>query len=316
MKKRNIFLFILSGIFFIGILCIIAGIHMGGTLFSFHLTPKTSSKAYTESGFMTLSDKESSQITGVDFDIQAQEVVIQPGDSYGIETENDNENNRYHSYIKDGIWHVETPDNARANVTILDHTVYIPFGHRKANASPYTITLPSDVTFDKAKISLAAGECRIKTPLTAGQTTIKIGAGALSATQLQSERLNIKIGAGEGIIDNLQVTDQCTTKVGVGNLELGKTNIVSNIHNLHSETAMGNTEITGKLTGNNTLKCSTGNLDLTLAGRKSNYSFSTNTTMGDITFEKDSQSENTSTENYGDVTLKCSMGAITVDFIN
>ena len=139
---------------------------MGGTLFSFHLTPKTSSKAYTESGFMTLSDKESSQITGVDFDIQAQEVVIQSGDSYGIETENDNENNRYHSYIKDGIWHVETPDNARANVTILDHTVYIPFGHRKANASPYTITLPSDVTFDKAKISLAAGECRIKTPLT------------------------------------------------------------------------------------------------------------------------------------------------------
>ena len=121
---------------------------MGGTLFSFHLTPKTSSKAYTESGFMTLSDKESSQITGFDFDIQAQEVVIQSGDSYGIETENDNENNRYHSYIKDGIWHVETPDNARANVTILDHTVYIPFGHRKANASPYTITLPSDVTFD------------------------------------------------------------------------------------------------------------------------------------------------------------------------
>lgn len=105
-------------------------------------------------------------------------------------------------------------------------------------------------------------------------------------------------------------------KVGVGNLELGKTNTDSNIHNLNSETAMGNTEITGKLTGNSTLKCSTGNLDLTLAGRKSNYSFSTNTTMGDITFEKDSQSENTSTENYGDVTLKCSMGAITVDFIN
>ena len=167
-----------------------------------------------------------------------------------------------------------------------------------------------------AKEQGAAGECRIKTPLTAGQTTIKIGAGALSATQLQSERLNIKIGAGEGIIDNLQVTDQCTAKVGVGNLELGKTNTVSNIHNLNSETAMGNTEITGKLTGNSTLKCSTGNLDLTLAGRKSNYSFSTNTTMGDITFEKDSQSENTSTENYGDVTLKCSMGAITVDFIN
>ena len=318
MKKRNIFLFILSGIFLIGILCIIAGIQMGGTLFSFHLTPKTSSKApaYTESGSMTLSDKESSQITGFDFDIQAQEVVIRSGASYGIETKNDNENNRYHSYIKDGIWHIETPDNASANVTILDHTVNIPFGHRTANASPYTITLPSDVTFDKAKISLAAGECRIKTPLTAEQTTIKIGAGALSATQLQSKILNMKIGAGEGIIDNLQITDHCTAKVGVGNLELGKTNTVSNIHNLNSETAMGNTEITGKLTGSNTLKCSTGNLDLTLDGRKSNYNFSTNTTLGDITFEKDSQSDDTSTENYGDVTLKCSMGAITVDFMN
>ena len=79
---------------------------------------------------------------------------------------------------------------------------------------------------------------------------------------------------------------------------------------------MGNTEITGKLTGSSTLKCATGNLDLTLAGTKSNYDFSTSTTMGDITFKKDSQSDNSSSENYGDVTLKCSMGAITVDFIN
>ena len=316
MKKRDIFLIVLSGIFLIGILCIIAGISMGGTLFSFHINPKTSSETYTESGSMTLSDNEASQITGFNFDIQAQEVVIQSGESYSIETKNDNENNHYHSYIKDGIWHVETPDNEQANVTILDHTFQIPFGHRITNDSPYTITIPSDVTFDKANISLAAGACHINTPLIAGQSTIKIGAGDLKAKELQAKTLTIKIGAGEGIIDKLQVTEHCTAKVGVGNLELGKSDNVSDIHNLVSKTAMGNTEITGKLTGSSTLKCATGNLDLTLAGTKSNYDFSTSTTMGDITFKKDSQSDNSSSENYGDVTLKCSMGAITVDFIN
>ena len=187
---------------------------------------------------------------------------------------------------------------------------------RITNDSPYTITIPSDVTFDKANISLAAGACHINTPLIAGQSTIKIGAGDLKAKELQAKTLTIKIGAGEGIIDKLQVTEHCTAKVGVGNLELGKSDNVSDIHNLVSKTAMGNTEITGKLTGSSTLKCATGNLDLTLAGTKSNYDFSTSTTMGDITFKKDSQSDNSSSENYGDVTLKCSMGAITVDFIN
>lgn len=316
MKKRNIFLIVLSGIFLIGILCIIAGIMMGGTLFSFHINPKTSSETYTERGSMTLSDNEASQITGFDFDIKAQEVVIRSGESYGIETKNDNENNRYHSYIKDGVWHVETPDNANADVTVLDHTIQIPFGHRITNDSLYTITIPSDVTFDKANISLAAGACRINTPLISEQSIIKIGAGDLRAKELQTKKLTIKIGAGEGIIEKLQVTEYCTAKVGVGNLELGKKPSSSDIHNLVSKTAMGNTEITGKLTGNSTLKCSTGNLDLTLAGAKSNYSFSTSAAMGDVTFKKDSPSENTSSENYGDVTLKCSMGAITVDFMN
>ena len=179
---------------------------MGGTLFSFHINPKTSSEAYTESGSLTLSDKEASQITGFDFDFKAQEVVIQSGESYGIEAKNDNDNNRYHSYIKDGIWHVETPDNANADVTVLDHTIQIPFGHRITNDSLYTITIPSDVTFDKANISLAAGACRINTPLIAGQSTIKIGAGDLKAKELQAKTLTIKIGAGEGIIDKLQVT--------------------------------------------------------------------------------------------------------------
>lgn len=289
---------------------------MGGTLFSFHINPKTSSESYTESGSMTLSDKEASQITGFDFDFKAQEVVIRSGESYGIEAKNDNENNRYHSYIKDGVWHVETPDNANADVTVLDHTIQIPFGHRITNDNLYTITIPSDATFDKANISLAAGACRINTPLIAGQSTIKIGAGELTAKELQAKTLTIKIGAGEGIIDKLQVTEHCTAKVGVGNLELGEKASSSDIHNLVSKTAMGNTEITGKLTGNSTLKCATGNLDLTLAGAKSNYNFSTSAAMGDITFKKNSPSENTSSENYGDVTLKCSMGAITVDFMN
>ena len=211
---------------------------------------------------------------------------------------------------------METPDNANADVTVLDHTIQIPFGHRITNDSLYTITIPSDVTFDKANISLAAGACRINTPLIAGQSTIKIGAGDLKAKELQAKTLTIKIGAGEGIIDKLQVTEHCTAKVGVGNLELGKKDTVSDIHNLDSKTAMGNTGITGKLTGSSTLKCATGNLDLTLEGAKSNYNFNTSAAMGDITFKKNSPSENTSSENYGDVTLKCSMGAITVDFMN
>lgn len=75
MKKRDKFLLALSCIFLIGILCLIAGISMGGTLFAFRLNQNINPK-YTQNGTFTLSEKDSGLITGIDFDFHCQDITI------------------------------------------------------------------------------------------------------------------------------------------------------------------------------------------------------------------------------------------------
>ena len=111
MKKRDKFLLALSCIFLIGILCLIAGISMGGTLFAFRLNQNINPK-YTQNGTFTLSEKDSGLITGIDFDFHCQDITIQRGDTCSIQPDDDTDSleSKYYSYIKDNVWHIETPN--------------------------------------------------------------------------------------------------------------------------------------------------------------------------------------------------------------
>ena len=104
MKKRDKFLLALSCIFLIGILCLIAGISMGGTLFAFRLNQNINPK-YTQNGTFTLSEKDSGLITGIDFDFHCQDITIQRGDTCSIQPDDDTDSleSKYYSYIKDRI---------------------------------------------------------------------------------------------------------------------------------------------------------------------------------------------------------------------
>ena len=318
MKKRDKFLLALSCIFLIGILCLIAGISMGGTLFAFRLNQNINPK-YTQNGTFTLSEKDSGLITGIDFDFHCQDITIQRGDTCSIQPDDDTDSleSKYYSYVKDNVWHIETPNSSNATITFLDHTVRIPFLSKNWDSDvSYTITLPLEKHFDRANISIAAGDCEIDDALTADNTTLKVGAGSLDMTGLTAKQLSIKIGAGDGTIDKIHVSDHCTTKVGVGDLELGDTDnspSENKINNLNSKTAVGNTDIAAKLTGTNQLECATGDLSLLLPGSKSNYNFTSHSSMGDICFG-DSTKDDSSTDVYGDISLKCSLGDIDVDF--
>lgn len=291
---------------------------MGGTLFSFQWNQKINPK-YTQNGTFTLSEKDSSRITGIDFDFHKQDITIQRGDTCSIQPDDDTDSqeSKYYSYIKDNVWHIETPDSSNSTITFLDHTVRVPFLSKDWDSDiSYTITLPLDTHFDRADLSIAAGDCEINDALTADNTTLKVGAGSLDMAELTAKQLSIKIGAGEGTIDKIHVSDHCTTKVGVGDLELGDTDNSpgkNEINNLSSKTAVGDTDIATKLTGSNQLECATGDLSLLLPGSKSNYNFTSHSSMGDITFG-DSSKNDSSTDVYGDISLKCSLGDIDVDF--
>lgn len=337
MKKKNIFLIVLSCIFLIGIVCTIAGIQMGGKLFSFRLNKNTDSEKYRSSGSTTLSKSDTAGLKGLDFDFNAQNVIITFSDKPDYRIEGDtNSETKYNSYIKNGVWHIDTPKSQKATITILDHTVQIPWhsdldindlfnggddDEDSSSEKTCRISIPASTTLDSTRISIAAGECHIRGNMKTGNATLKVGAGSLDVEQLMAQTLKIKVGAGECIVQKVDITKQCTAKVGVGNLELGNSDSPaadSCIHNLSSKTAVGNTDIYSKLTGQSNLKCATGNLELNLAGTKANYSFDSNSSMGDIKFEKSKSAsvKNNEQDIYGDISLHCSLGNINVDFDN
>lgn len=111
--------------------------------------------------------------------------------------------------------------------------------------------------------------------------------------------------------------------MNAGSLTLGDEEHASaaetQIANLTGKASAGDIEVAGKLTGDASLSCSTGDIDLTLAGSRQNYNFNTNNNLGDISIEEDhATGHHTSSESqkqYGNVKLKCNLGDISVEFL-
>lgn len=328
MKKSNIFLFTLSCIFLIGILCTIIGISLGGRLFSFKLDTEDSTGTQYTSGPIALSEEETADIRGIDFDVNANTMHVVLGDSYKIETNA----SHYTSSVKDGIWHVETKLEV-ATITFLSHSVRIPafwrnWWHHDTHSDDseflYTITIPSDAKLETAKLSVAAGELTVFDKISADYVTLSIGAGDASVQEIDAKELNFKVNAGDGTIKKLQISDKCHAEVNAGKLTLGDDEDFTAsqilINNLTGKTAAGDMTICGRLTGNCDLTCSTGDVDVLLDGIPQNYNFNTNSNLGDIDIENDvhdnrNHSDHSSeTEIYGDIKLKCNMGDLSVEF--
>lgn len=335
MKKRNLFLIILIPIFLIGIACILAGIALGGTLFSYQLKTDGDEDGY-QTEATTLSTTEAETIRGLDWDIRTSEVKVVIGDSYSISG-----SGHYKSYVENGIWHVKTKKWG-AQITFLSHIIDIPNFWNHTNTSKNTITIPADVSLETANINVAAGTLTGEA-LSADDVTLKIGAGESKLEQMTAKNLSVKVGAGTSTLKKLQISDSCTAKVGAGEIVLGSKNIPAGtnvIANLEGKCAAGDMTVTGKLTGDARLQCSTGGMDLLLDGCSSNYNIQSEGTLGDINIDitkntdedwdfgddDELRPDNTMTPDatagpdtndrsrFGNLSLKCSLGDINVNF--
>lgn len=315
MKNKNLFLILLLFIFLVGIVLTITGIAFGGRLYSYQIEAEDTnfdSDDY-QSSPTTLSTEDADSIKGIDFDIQTSSVNIVAGDNYSISGQG-----RYKSYVENGIWYVKTKSR-KAHITFLTHTIDIPyFWNHEEKYNINTITIPSDSNLNTADIKVSAGSLN-GDKLSADDIILKIGAGSLKLNQIAAKDLNVKVGAGEAVFDNITVTGSCDAKVGAGQIELGTENIPSGINtiaNLQGKCSAGEMDIVGKLTGNADLDCSTGDMDLLLDGTRANYSIKSNSSLGDIDVDDDDDPfvSEKNNEHFGNLTLKCSLGEISVEF--
>lgn len=329
MNKRKIFLTTLLIIFLIGVVLSILGVSLGGRLFSFRMqeSNQTTDGHHYESGMTVIDDTTASSIENLNLHFRMNDAKIIAGDHFEISG-----NASYSSYVDDGTWHVTTQEQI-AEIQFLTHRIRIPvfwrsFWHWDHGADAKydrecTITLPTDVKLKNASFRVSAGDLFVETPVRAESVSLNTGAGRCEFSEIMTDSLQIKTGAGESIIRSATVNNSCRASVGAGSIILGSEDHGrSEIHGLNADCGAGELEIYGKLLDTCSVDCSMGSADLTLEGTRSNYTFITKADLGDIDIDDEydhdgddfSHQEEHHGDTFGALTLQCSLGDIDVEF--
>lgn len=110
---------------------------------------------------------------------------------------------------------------------------------------------------------------------------ISTGAGKINIEKLNAQSLYLELGAGDVHIENAIVTKEAKIDGGVGKNEFKS----SEINNLKANLGVGGFSFEGKLTGKNKIDSGVGAIDISLNGKKENYTVDVNKGLGNITID-------------------------------
>ena len=105
---------------------------------------------------------------------------------------------------------------------------------------------------------------------------ISAGAGKIQVENINTENLDLELGAGETIINKLNVTNDCKIESGAGKVSI----LSGKIDDLNLD--IGIIEITSSITGNSKIDAGIGNLDLRIQDNKENYTIESDSGIGNI----------------------------------
>ncbi len=146
------------------------------------------------------------------------------------------------------------------------------------------------------------------------KVTLDLGAGSMTAEELQTEKLEANVGAGKMTFVKLNA-DQATLDCGAGQMTVEELN--SRVTEV--SVGMGSVRLTGDVTESLTGDCSMGELKATLAGAQTDFNYDLSCGMGALKVGTDSyngmaqekQINNNASKN---MELECAMGSVVVEF--
>lgn len=133
----------------------------------------------------------------------------------------------------------------------------------KNNDTYLDITIPKDMIFEKI--------------------VIKTGAGLVEAEVLNTEDLELSIGAGRVSVDKLSVLDEADIESGAGELIVND----GTIYNLDAEMGVGKASIRAQFIGESDIESGIGELELILLGGKESYKIKADVGIGEFRFDGD-----------------------------
>lgn len=313
MKKKNLFLAIIGGLFALGVVMILVGIALGGKIHSFSILPNSHANEKNVSHDLTgVSLTDTKDIQSINFKLSANEIEIRTGKEFRVRGGSLSKNE-----VNDGVWCIESKfSDYFYQIEIFGLSLPIPRNwHSDEIDEEIVITIPRNAKLQDAKLNLTAADVDIDL-LTCDTLSLDLSASDVTIESLLAEDINISASAGSIDIEQYQITQSAKLDCSAGDIDFGKrSHAFQNFCiNLNTDCSMGDIEINGKLLGENFIDCTMGDITLNLPGSHGNYNVNhTSQSLGDISFNgKDITSTN---EIYGTLDLDCTLGDIEINYL-
>ena len=142
------------------------------------------------------------------------------------------------------------------NGTLKIHEKGIPGFN--ANDSVLKISLPSASSFKTVKIEMGAGKTHI--------------------ANLNTDILDLNLGAGKNLLEKIEVNTQTKIEGGAGLTEI----MASTLNNVDFDLGVGKVFINASILGNSKIECGVGSVELNLLGNQESYQLNVEKGIGSI----------------------------------
>lgn len=187
-------------------------------------------------------------IKNLNIDILTTKLIIKKGEKFTFETNNE---------------HIKS-DKGSNKLYIKEETHNVLF---KNTNYELIIYIPEDMNFDEVYVQSSSGN--------------------ISIDKLVTNKLELDLGAGNVLINDLNVSEKASVDGGAGEI------VISNgsINNLDLDMGVGNLDLSSKLLGNNEIDAGVGNVNINLLGN--DYKISVDKGLGKTTINDEKIKDNT-----------------------
>ncbi len=251
--------------------------------------PETHRGGHAEASFAegtgTAEESSLEPFTGLEIDLALAEVIIQPGDSFGLSILGDGL--AYRCYVEDGVLHLKSESDL------------LPGNLANLSYQTFEITLPEGTRLE--------------------EVDLEMGAGSLYAEGFSCRELDAEVGMGEITLENIQCSAEASLKAGMGQLTAGGFACAGETE---IDVDMGSLTLEGSLSGHVDIECGMGSAELTLADPGS-YGYTVECGMGSVTLDGQSVtngalsgggSSNSAASGKVYYDIECGMGSVEITF--
>lgn len=279
-SKKNT-LKLASTFFVIGILLVIVGIGFGANM----------ENTYRTEGLSDIDVTYNEEIESMKLYVDFGTVSLQEGEKFSVQGTNVPEKT-FCSSIEDKVWKIEEKEESWFRHFGISFTPFQIGGTRK-NYNNIVVTVPKNFEAEELELYLRAGEIIIDKAL--------------------SKKFTLRVGAGKATVKQLIASEDCDLKVGAGEIEVKDMQVQS----IGLDCGAGRIALAGSLFGNGNANCGVGEIEMSLNGNESNFSYAVKCGLGEVKINNKKYGGSTKINQTNQGTgkmldLKCGVGSIVV----